>query len=141
VGECVFCEIVAGRSPASIVYADEQVIAFMDTRPVLPGHLLVIPKAHAASLACLEPATGGALFQVAMMLAGALRRSTLRCEGINVYVADGEVAGQDVFHVHLHVLPRFVGDGFGFHFPPGYGQRPSRQVLDEQAAAIREALV
>lgn len=137
---CVFCEIAAGRSPASVVYADGQVMAFMDTRPVLPGHLLVIPRVHASGLADVETATGGALFETAMRLASALRRSMSRCEGINLYVADGEAAGQDVFHVHLHVLPRFRGDGFGFRFPPGYGRQPARDVLDEQAAAIREAL-
>ena len=137
---CIFCDIIRGQAPASLVYADEQVIAFMDIQPVLAGHLLVIPRAHAASLAELDPETGAHLFRVGMKLAAAMRRSALRCEGINFFLADGEAAGQDVFHVHLHILPRFQGDGFGFRFPPGYLDRPSREVLDAQAAQIREAL-
>lgn len=137
---CVFCDIIQGQSPASVVYADEQAIAFMDIQPVVTGHLLVIPRAHAASLAELDPGTGAHLFRVGMQLAAALRRSTLRCEGVNFFLADGEVAGQDVFHVHLHILPRFQGDGFGLHFPPGYWDRPSRDALDALAAQVREAL-
>ena len=140
---CVFCDILAGQAPASLVYRDERVAVFMDTQPVNPGHLLVVPVAHAAEVADLDSATGGALFKVGMQMGAALRRlhgSGILCEGVNFYVADGAVAGQDVFHVHLHVLPRFRADGFGFRFPPGYGQRPDRQALDEQAAAVRAAL-
>ena len=137
---CVFCDIIRGEAPASLVYAGGQVVAFMDIRPVNAGHLLVVPATHAARLAELDPEIGGALFRVGMELAGALRRSGIRCEGANLYVADGAVAGQEVFHVHLHVLPRFRGDGFGFHFPPGYGQKLAREVLDRQAAAIRNAI-
>jgi len=138
---CVFCDIIAGRAPASLVYQDDQVVAFMDTRPVNAGHVLVVPRTHAASLAEMEPETGGVLFRTGMRLGAALRRSGLNCEGINLYVADRATAGQEVFHVHLHVLPRFPRDGFGFRFPPGYGHHPSRQMLDEQATAIRGALV
>jgi histidine triad (HIT) family protein len=136
---CIFCNIIQGQSPVSLVYADEQAIAFMDNRPVNTGHLLVIPRVHAASLAELDPETGSHLFQVGMKLAEALRRSGLPCEGINLYLADGRVAGQEVWHVHLHVLPRFAGDGFGFRFPPGYGSLPNRDLLDQTAAKIREA--
>ncbi|MBN1135099.1 MAG: HIT family protein [Anaerolineae bacterium] len=137
---CVFCDIIRGQSPASVVYTDEQAIAFMDIQPVIPGHLLIIPRVHAAYLADLDPDTGAHLFRVGMKLAAAMRRSALRCEGINFFLADGEAAGQDVFHVHLHILPRFQGDGFGFRFPPGYWDRPSRDTLDALAAQIREAL-
>ena len=137
---CVFCDIIRGQSPASMVYTDEQAIAFMDIRPVVSGHLLVIPRVHAASLADLDAGAGAHLFRVGMKLAAALRRSTLRCEGINFFLADGVAAGQDVFHVHLHILPRFQGDGFGLRFPPGYWDLPGRDTLDALAAQIREAL-
>jgi len=123
-----------------MVYADEQSIAFMDIQPVLTGHLLVIPRIHVANLADLDPDMGAHLFRVGMKLAAALRRSALQCKGINFFLADGEAAGQDVFHVHLHILPRFQGDNFGFRFPPGYLDRPSRDTLDALAAQIREAL-
>ena len=137
---CVFCDIIRGQSPASMVYTDEQAIAFMDIRPVVSGHLLVIPRVHAASLADLDVDAGAHLFRVGMKLATALRRSTLRCEGINFFLADGVAAGQDVFHVHLHILPRFQGDGFGLRFPPGYWDLPGRDTLDALSAQIREAL-
>jgi histidine triad (HIT) family protein len=112
----------------------------MDIQPVVTGHLLVIPRVHAANLADLDPDTGAHLFRVGMKLAAAVRRSTLRCEGINFFLADGVAAGQDVFHVHLHILPRFQGDNFGFRFPPGYWDLPGRETLDALAAQVREAL-
>jgi len=138
--DCIFCRIVNGIEPASIVYSDDEVLAFMDTTPVNPGHLLVIPKAHAAHLSELDPETGGHMFKVAMRIAEALRRSGIRCEGVNLFLADGEAAFQDVFHVHLHVIPRFGGDGFGLRFGPNYGSRPDREELDEIAEKIRSAM-
>ena len=138
---CVFCEILEGNTPASVVYADEQVMAFMDMQPVNPGHLLVIPRIHATNLASMEPETGGKLFRVGMDLAGALQGSGMRCEGVNLFLADGAAAGQEVFHVHLHVIPRFTGDGFGFRFGPDYDRLPARAQLDKDAAAIRQGLV
>ncbi len=138
--ECIFCGILAGRRPASMVYRDERCAAFLDIRPVNPGHLLVVPIRHAANLVALDPEDGAQLFRVAQRLAAALRQSGVRCEGVNLFLADGEVAGQEVFHAHLHVLPRFRGDGFGLHFPPGFGYQPPRAELDELAGRIRGAL-
>ena len=109
-------------------------------QPVNPGHVLVIPNQHAANLADLDPDCGAHLFRVAQQIAQALRTSGIPCEGINLFLADGEVAGQDVFHVHLHVIPRYSGDGFGFRFGPHYGNRPNRAELDMMAEAIRSAL-
>jgi histidine triad (HIT) family protein len=135
--DCVFCRIVTGIEPASIAYRDETAIAFLDIRPATPGHLLVIPRQHAADLADLDPTTGGRLFQVAQRMAVALRRSSLRCEGVNLFLADGAAAGQRVFHVHVHVLPRFSGDGFGLRVSFG---APSRSELDRAADAVRDGL-
>ena len=135
---CVFCEIAAGRAEASIVYEDELVYAVMDIQPVTPGHLMVIPKRHATSLADLVDDESDALLRVARRAAAALRASGLRREGVNLFLAEGEAAGQEVFHVHLHVLPRFEGDGFGLRLPPDYSVRP-RSELEAAAAKIREA--
>lgn len=137
---CVFCDIIQGQAPASLVYSDERVLAFMDIQPVNPGHLLVVPRAHAACLAELDGEIGGHLFQVGVRLARVVRHSGIRCEGVNLFLADGEVAGQEVFHVHLHVIPRFHDDGFGLHFSPEYYRLPERAALDEVAGAIRQAL-
>jgi histidine triad (HIT) family protein len=137
---CVFCEIIAGRAPASVVYRDDSCIAFMDIRPINAGHLLVVPITHAADLADVDPEMGAALFRVAQRLSVAVRKSGLKVEGINLLLADGEVAGQEVFHVHLHVLPRFSGDGFGHRFPPTYGQQSTRRELDLNASWIKRAM-
>jgi diadenosine tetraphosphate (Ap4A) HIT family hydrolase len=136
---CEFCEIIAGRSPASIVHRDDDCIAFMDIRPVTTGHLLVVPIEHSTHLADLDPAEGKALFALAQTLAAAIRRSELKPAGINLHLADGEAAGQEIFHVHLHVIPRYRGDGFGLKLPPGYGPHADRGRLDRDAATIAAA--
>jgi histidine triad (HIT) family protein len=140
INDCVFCEIITGRGEASVVYRDERCIAVMDICPINAGHVLVIPLHHARDLAELETDSGGALFETARRIAAGIRRSGLNPDGINLLLADGEAAGQEVFHVHLHVLPRFRGDGFGHKFPPHYGHRPPRKELDSVAATIRVAL-
>ncbi|MFI5230126.1 MAG: GNAT family N-acetyltransferase [Gemmatimonadales bacterium] len=137
---CLFCRILAGELPGSIVYRDEQCAAFMDIQPVNPGHLLVAPLRHATDLVSLDPLVGARLFQVAQHLAAAIRASGLRCEGVNLLLADGEAAMQEVFHLHLHVFPRYRGDGFGLRFGPEYAIRPPRAALDDAAARIRTAL-
>ena len=133
---CIFCRILAGQAEASFVYRDELVSAFMDIQPVNAGHMLVVPNAHAVGLADLPAATGARMFNAAQRLAQAVRGSGVRCEGIDLFLADGEAAGQEVFHAHLHILPRYTGDGFGFIFPPGYRDLPGREALDQIAREI-----
>ncbi|WP_280261482.1 HIT family protein [Nocardia wallacei] len=133
----IFADIVSGRAPASKVYEDQDVLAFMDIRPMTPGHLLVIPKTPARSLSELDPELGGKLFRVGQQLAAALRESEVRCDGVNFFLADGVTAGQEVFHVHLHVIPRTPGDGFGLRGRP---TTPARADLDYLATSIRGAL-
>ncbi|HEY0639080.1 MAG TPA: HIT family protein [Pseudonocardiaceae bacterium] len=135
--DCVFCAIVAGTSPSSVVYGDDRVLAFMDIRPVVAGHLLVIPRRHAVGLADLDPQDGERVFRVGQRLAAAIRASSLPSAGINLFLADGVAAGQEVFHAHLHVLPRNPGDGFGLRLS---WRHPPRAELDTNAAAIRDAL-
>jgi histidine triad (HIT) family protein len=133
----VFCAIVAGTAEASIVHSDEHVVAFMDIRPVVAGHLLVVPRRHAAGLADLDPDDGARVFRVAQRIAAALRRTELPCDGVNLYLADGVAAGQEVFHVHVHVLPRHSADGFRLQFTWRF---PPRAELDEHARWIRAQL-
>jgi histidine triad (HIT) family protein len=134
---CVFCEIVAGRLPASVVHEDDLCLAIMTIEPVNPGHLLILPRIHAPYLADVDEATGMHLFAVAIRAAAAIRASGLRCEGINLFLADGEAAFQEVFHVHLHVFPRFTGDPFGI--TADWSLHPSREELDANAGLIRRA--
>ena len=137
--DCVFCEIVDGSSPASVVWEDELVMAFLDLQPVRPGHTLLVPKVHAESMGEMEVSTGSHLFGVSMRIAEAIRLS-LGAEGINLFVADGEAAGQEVPHFHLHVIPRTEGDGFGLTFPPTYPYRLARSELDKVAESITDVL-
>jgi histidine triad (HIT) family protein len=137
---CIFCAIIQGREEASFVYRDDSVSAFMDIQPINPGHVLIVPNAHAAYLEELEPETGSQLFKTGQRLAAALRKSKLRCEGINFFLADGEAAHQEIFHVHLHVLPRYQGDGLRIQVGDSYHDKPSRDSLEFHAAAIRKKL-
>lgn len=136
-GGCVFCRIVEGTAPASFVHETEQVVAFLDIDPVTPGHTLVVPRAHLPALDDLTDALASEMMVVARHLAAALRRTELRCDGVNLFYADGEVAFQEVFHAHLHVIPRFEGDGF--EIDARWGTDPPRPELDAIAAAVRAA--
>jgi HIT domain len=89
---CIFFRIVSGAAPASLVYQDERCVAFMDIQPVNTGHWLIVPLRHAANLAELEAGDGERLFRVGQNLTQALRTSGLRCEGVNMFLADGEAA-------------------------------------------------
>ncbi len=134
---CVFCRIVAGTADVSVVYEDDRLLAFCDVNPVNPGHVLIIPKTHCVGLADLEVADGSRMFAVAQRLAAAVRSIGVRCEGVNLSLADGEAAGQEIFHVHLHVIPRYRGD----YFRLDSGQRrASRTDLDDIAARVRAKL-
>lgn len=136
----VFPKILSGELPASFVYRDNWVSAFMDVQPVTPGHVLVVPNKAASSLAELDPEYGKQMFTTAQRIAGAIRESEVRCEGINLILADGAAAGQTVYYLHLHVIPRFTGDEFGMKFPANYHQRPARSELDRHAGLLRSCL-
>ena len=138
--DCVICKLLSGELEVSMVHRDDYCSAFMDIQPVNPGHVLVVPNRHAPYLADLRVEDGAQMFRVAQRLAAALRQSSIKCEGVNLFLADGEAAMQEVFHVHLHVLPRYQGDGFGLRFGPDYWNKPERQELDAVAQRIRKAL-
>lgn len=137
--KCVFCEIAAGRLPASIVYEDNMALAIMDINPVNPGHVMVIPRRHFETLSDMDETTGMHLFQIAMRVEQAVRNAEgIRCEGTNLLQNNGSVAGQDVFHAHLHIIPRFVGDAMQMKFGPC--PPAERTALDALADAIEEAM-
>ncbi|WP_103338300.1 HIT family protein [Amycolatopsis sp. CA-126428] len=135
--ECAFCAIVARQAEASVVHEDEVVVAFMDMNPVTPGHLLVVPREHASGLEDLDRATSAHVWSVGHDLARALRRLRRGCEGINILLCDGEAAFQTVFHFHLHVIPRYAGDGWTLK-----ADTPERErsLLESDAQAIRDAI-
>lgn len=135
---CVFCEIVAGRSPASVFHEDDLTLGFMSIGPINEGHALVIPKRHATGLSDLDPEHGRRMWDATHRTAAAVRNSGVRCEGVNLFLADGRAAFQEVFHVHMHILPRYPGDAFGLAIAPT--PPPDRSQLDDIAARIRSKL-
>ena len=131
----IFCDIVDGKALASIVYQDDVALAIMDIRPVNPGHIVVMPKKHIAYMADMDEATGMHLFRITIRLEQALRNSGVRCEGTNLFLANGEAAGQEVSHLHMLVFPRFKSDSFRIEVD--WSVNPSRKELDGIAARIR----
>ncbi|GAA4845279.1 hypothetical protein GCM10023201_40600 [Actinomycetospora corticicola] len=135
-GECVFCAILAGRAESSTVLDDGKgPVAFLDLAPAVEGHTLVVPRRHVVDLAGLTPEEGAAMWELGRRVAAAARGAGL-AEGVNLFLADGVTSGQEVLHVHLHVLPRMPGSVLRLD-----AARPvERSALDATAARLRAAL-
>lgn len=133
---CEFCAIVDGSASARIVHRDEDTVAFFPLNPAALGHTLVIPTMHVRDIYDLAPEIAGPL--MATVQAGALAlREALRPEGLNVINSNGRAATQTVFHLHLHLVPRWQGDHIGNIWPPG--EPWSETVKDEIADLVRGA--
>ncbi len=139
VAHCIFCEIIRGGGEVSICYEDSDAIAFMDIQPVNAGHVLVVPREHYESLNDVPPALAMHLFEVALKLGPIIRRVG-NSDDLNVVVSSGEAAGQNVFHYHVHVIPRKANDGFDIPLPFDGSRMPDRTLLDATAARIITAL-
>ena len=134
---CVFCEIVLGRVAADVVYEDERTMAFLDTRPLFPGHTLVVPRVHVETLGELDAALIEPFFGASQRLALAVQRA-MGAEG--TFVAINNHVSQSVPHLHLHVVPRRKGDGLkGFFWPRTKYASPEEAT--RVGGAIREALL
>lgn len=115
---CIFCKIAAGEIPALTLFEDEDVKVIFDAGPATKGHALVIPKAHAANVFEISDELLAKAHVVAKKVAIALKEAT-ECEGINILQNNGEMAGQSVFHLHIHVIPRYEGDTANIKWIPG----------------------
>lgn len=133
---CVFCEIAAGDVPAQIVWRGEHALAFLDHRPLFPGHLLLIPSAHIGTLADLPAEQVGPLFQAVQKLELAVE-AALAAEG--TFIAVNNRVSQSVPHLHVHIVPRSKGDGLKGFFWPRHAYE-SEEQLRETAEKIRRAL-
>lgn len=133
---CVFCRIAKGELPASKVYEDESTIAFMDLQSVNPGHMLVVVKPHRANIYELDDDLAGAAMRTAAKMARAAKKA-YGCEGVTLFQANEPAGAQTVFHFHIHVLPRWEGDGMALAWP---AKNPTREALEEMAAKLRAAL-
>jgi histidine triad (HIT) family protein len=130
---CIFCKIVAGEIPSHKVYEDDQTLAFLDILPASRGHTLVIPKEHAESLFDITPETLAAVMASAQTVARILR-SKLRTDGMNMFQNNGAAAGQEVFHFHLHLLPRWTGEAASL----GRRSATDHAALGALAAELRQ---
>jgi histidine triad (HIT) family protein len=118
--DCLFCKIVAGELPATVVAEDERTIAFMDINPATRGHALVVPRAHSRDLESVDPEDLCATARAAQRLAGRMRRR-LGAEGVNLLNSCGAAAWQTVFHFHVHVIPRYAADPLRLPWTPAPG--------------------
>lgn len=134
---CVFCEIIAGtRQQEGLVHRDDQVIAFLSIGPRNPGHVLIVPVAHAEGFLEVPADTMHAMTDTAKKIAEAIKRTDLKMDGFVLQLNTGKAAGQSVFHAHLHIIPRYEGE------PPAKvpEDRIGMDVLAPVAAKIRAAL-
>ncbi len=139
---CIFCAIVAKRAPADIVYESEGALAFLDIHPVVEGHTLVVPKKHCRNLFDLDDESGRAVMHASRIVARALR-AAYNADGLTVLQSNERAGGQQVFHFHAHLAPRFVGDGLMSRSATerrmqwNAQQTPARTELEAIAAKIR----
>lgn len=136
---CIFCDIVRGAAEVSVCYEDVEALAFMDIQPVNPGHVLIVPRRHYESLDDIPLAVSMHLFRIAMKLGPTIKK-VVGAKGTNIVVNSGSAAGQDVFHYHVHVIPRREGDGFDVPLPFEGSAMPGREALDMVAARIHSEL-
>jgi len=133
---CVFCDVASGKVPAEIVWRSEDAVAFLDNRPLFPGHVLLIPTGHIATLADLPAGQAGPLFQATQKLAAAVELA-LHAEG--TFIAVNNRVSQSVPHLHIHIVPRRKGDGLKGFFWPRH-KYDSDEHLRETAEKIRRAV-
>lgn len=133
---CIFCKIVSKQAPASIVYEDETVMVFLDIRPLNIGHTLVIPKAHYVDIFDIPETLLSQVHRVTKQVSFAVKKAT-NADGISIIQQTGKAAGQDIFHLHVHVVPRFEGQKL-----PAFSdlKEVERAKLDGMAKKIKQHL-
>lgn len=115
---CIFCRLIAGEIPSTLVYEDEFTLAFLDIAPIIKGHTLVIPKAHYDTLTAAPPQVIAACIATVQRVAQA-QMTAMQADGVNLHQASGAAAGQVVPHLHFHVIPRFRNDGHHWNWHAG----------------------
>ena len=135
-GDCIFCKIANGEIPAATLYEDDDFRVILDLGPASKGHALILPKAHAANIYELPDETAGKAMILAKKMAGKLT-DALNCDGFNIVQNNGEIAGQTVNHFHLHLIPRYEGDGLNLNWPQ---QEISAEQLEEIRQSIKKSI-
>ena len=134
--DCIFCKIAAGDIPSKTLYEDESFRVILDISPASKGHAIILPKNHAANLYELPDEDASKIFVVAKKVATVMK-DILQCDGLNVLQNNGEAAGQSVFHLHVHLIPRYENDTVNIKWKPG---TPDDTFLAEFAEKVTEAL-
>ena len=116
--ECIFCRIANGEIPSATLYEDDDFRVILDLGPASKGHALILPKSHAANIYELPDELAGKAMVLAKKMAGRMTEA-LECDGFNIVQNNGEVAGQTVFHFHMHMIPRYEGDQVNVTWKPG----------------------
>jgi histidine triad (HIT) family protein len=116
--DCIFCKLANGVIPTNSLYEDDVVRVIFDASPASKGHVLIIPKQHFDNVYSLDDDTAAHIFKVAVKVAGTLK-DVLNLEGLNIVQNNGEIAGQTVFHFHMHIIPRYKGDTVNVGWKPG----------------------
>lgn len=116
--DCIFCKIANGEIPSATLYEDEDFRVILDLGPASKGHALILPKVHSANIYELPDETAGKVMILAKHMASKLTEA-LGCDGFNIVQNNGEIAGQTVFHFHMHLIPRYKGDKVGLTWTPG----------------------
>ena len=127
--DCIFCKLANGIIPTNSLYEDDVVKVIFDAGPASLGHVLILPKEHFDNVYALDDDTAAHVFQVAVKVAKALKEG-LNLEGLNIVQNNGEIAGQTVFHFHMHIIPRYKGDTVNVGWKPG-------EVTDEEVEKIK----
>ena len=133
---CIFCKIATGKIPSATVYEDSHFRVILDINPATKGHCLIIPKEHFDNIYDLDGEIAGKLFSLATCIARAMR-DALGCDGMNIVQNNGEIAGQTVLHFHLHLIPRYEGDGVQLTWKPN---ESNEEELEEIRKAIRKEI-
>lgn len=134
--DCIFCDIINKKADAEIIYETEEIISFLDIRPMNLGHALVIPKEHFENFLLVPKPQLGKLIEATQYISKTIKRS-LNSDGFNIVVNNGVAAGQSVFHFHFHIIPRFKTDNF--NFKPIF-KKYEKGALKEYANKIRIAV-
>lgn len=132
--DCIFCKIANGKIPSRTLYEDEDFRVIFDISPASKGHAIILPKKHAANIFEISEEDASKIYVVAKKVATALSEE-LQCDGINILQNNGETAGQSVFHLHMHIIPRYKDDTVNIKWKPGV---PDEDLLDRLSEKLKK---
>lgn len=137
--DCIFCKIASGEIPSTTLYEDKDFRVIFDISPASKGHVLILPKEHSDNVFDLPEETASKIYVLAKKVAAAVKEA-LGCDGVNILQNNGEAAGQSVFHLHMHIIPRYQGDTDTVHVGWKLGETPQVDVLEQMKKEILEKM-